>query len=163
MRHDRENGHRAGGFTALIVFAAFAVCILSVLLAGADAYRRITERDRAAYAGRTCAQYIATRVRQAQSGAAVSVTGSGGVRAIAIRETINDELYVTRVYCYDGWLRELFSADGTEFDPEDGEAVIEADEMEPAISDGLLTVALTANGGERTELVLSLRGEEGSS
>ena len=153
MRHDRENGHRAGGFTALIVFAAFAVCILSVLLAGADAYRRITERDRAAYAGRTCAQYIATRVRQAQSGAAVSVTGSGGVR----------ELYVTRVYCYDGWLRELFSADGTEFDPEDGEAVIEADEMEPAISDGLLTVALTANGGERTELVLSLRGEEGSS
>ena len=46
------------GLAALLLFGIFAVCVLMVLLTGANAYRRLTERDQQAYQRRTCAQYL---------------------------------------------------------------------------------------------------------
>ena len=40
--------HQMDGLIALLLFGVFAVCVLAVLLTGADAYRRLTERDRRA-------------------------------------------------------------------------------------------------------------------
>ena len=37
------------GVFVLLLFCVFAVCVLSVLLTGAGAYRRLTERDRVSY------------------------------------------------------------------------------------------------------------------
>jgi len=53
------------GLAALLLLGVFAVSILSVLLTGASAYRRLMERDRLMYDNRTCLQYVATKVRQA--------------------------------------------------------------------------------------------------
>ena len=44
---------------ALLLFGLFSVCVLAVLLTGADAYRRLTQRDRLAFDSRTCTQYVA--------------------------------------------------------------------------------------------------------
>ena len=60
--------HHLDGLIALLLFGVFAVCVLVVLLTGADAYRRLTQRDEAAYDRRVCAQYMATRLRQAYRG-----------------------------------------------------------------------------------------------
>ena len=40
--------HQIDGLIALLLFGVFSVCILAVLLTGADAYRRLTDRDQAA-------------------------------------------------------------------------------------------------------------------
>ena len=37
--------HHIDTLAVLLLFGVFAVCVLSVLLTGADAYRRMTERD----------------------------------------------------------------------------------------------------------------------
>ena len=34
-----------GGLLVLLLLGVFAVCVLSVLLTGAEGYRRLTERD----------------------------------------------------------------------------------------------------------------------
>ena len=68
--------HHLNGLIALLLFGVFAVCVLAVLLTGADAYRRLTLRDQAAYDRRTCVQYVATRVRQADAEQCVSVDGA---------------------------------------------------------------------------------------
>lgn len=159
MGRRKEFRHHTDGLTALILFGVFAVCILSVLLAGAEAYRRLTERDREAYAERTCAQYLAMRVRQAPSGGAVTVSEADGTDVLGITEEIGGERYVTRVFCHDGWIRELFSAENAEFSPADGEKVMEAEALKLGLSDGLLTAEITDTGGEKTLLKLSLRGE----
>ncbi len=159
MTRRRKQKHEITGLIALVLFGVFAVCILSVLLTGADVYHRLTVRDRDAYARRTCVQYIATKVRQAQSGSAVSVTNFDGADALALAEDIDGETYVTRIYCCGGWLRELFTAEGGEFHPEDGEKVIEARDMQLELEDGLLTAVITDGAGTETELSLFLRGE----
>ena len=160
MRRRREQKHEVTGLIALVLFGVFAVCVLSVLLTGADVYHRLTVRDREAYARRTGIQYVATKVRQAQAGSAVAVSDFGGVDALELYEDIDGERYVTRIYSYDGWLRELFTAVEGEFLPGDGEKVIEAGDMELTLDSGLLDIALTDGTGTETQLVLSLRGEE---
>ena len=158
----RENDHSLNGLLALLLFGVFAACVLSVLLTGADAYQRLTERDRTSYESRTAAQYLATRVRQADRSGGVTVGIFGGCGALELWEAVGDERYVTRVYCYDGWLRELFTDADGDFAPEDGEKVLEADSLTMTLSDsGLLTAELTA-GGETERVCLTLRsgGEE---
>ncbi len=56
--------HQLNGLMALLLFGVFAACVLAVLLTGANAYRRLTQRDQEAYLRRTCVQYLATRVRR---------------------------------------------------------------------------------------------------
>lgn len=136
--------HNIDSLAALLLFAVFAACVLAVLLTGARAYRDITQRDRDAYNARIAAQYVAQRVRQADSLYGVAVEDFGGVQALVLGA---GEEYVTRVYCYDGALMELYCpADGS-FGPEDGDKVVEASEMSLSMEDGVLDIVVRTPGG----------------
>lgn len=153
---------------ALLLLGVFAACVLAVLLSGAGAYRRLTGRDDAAYDRRTAAQYLTTRVRQADAAGMVSVrdfTGSEPAVSgdtLVLTEVIDGTAYATLVYCHDGYLRELFSDGSWESAPEDGEKVLEAQALAfTQGEDGLLTVEITAPDGAVDRLFLTLRsGEE---
>ena len=96
--------HHIDGLAALLLFGVFAVCVLAVLLTGADAYRRLTQRDQAAYDRRTCEQYLTTRVRQADRTGSMAIENRGGTDVLVLGA---DEEYITYIYHYDGWLMEL--------------------------------------------------------
>lgn len=150
----------ASMIAALIVLALFAVGILSVLLGGAGAYRRLTTRDQQAYEDRTCSQYLATKLRQASCADAVEVLPFGDTDALRITQILEGEVYETRIYCHDGWLMELFSLAGGEFSPEDGEQILEAKGLKIQNQQGLYTLELTGEDGKRILLTLSARGGE---
>lgn len=154
----RNIEHHMDALVALLLFGVFASCVLAVLLTGAGAYRRLTARDQAAYERRTCAQYIVTRVRQADSLDHVSVEEFGGVPALRLME---DGGYVTRVYCYGGWLMELYTSVDAALVPEDGERLMEAGEMALSLESGLLEIRVTGPDGTEEQLYLSLRSGEG--
>lgn len=154
--------HHLEGLLVLLMFGVLAACVLSVLLTGADAYRRLTERDAASYDRRTAVQYVATKVRQADRAGAVAVEDFGGVQALVLSEELEGETYLTRVYCYEGCLRELFSAESAELAPEDGEKLLETETASFVLADGLLTVQLESREGDRETLLLSLRSGEGA-
>ena len=142
---------------ALLLFGLFSVCVLAVLLTGADAYRRLTRRDRLSFDSRTCTQYVATRVRQNDSLDSVTVEDFDGVDALVL----GDEEYVTRVYCYQGKLMELYSAREDALTPAAGEAIMDLDWLEMGLSNGLLTIQVLDTRGEVSTLCLSLRSGEG--
>ena len=58
------------------------------------------------------------------------------------------DIYVTRIYVYDGKLREWFAMKEIPFLPENGETVCDLDSMDAEISDGLLKVKFEENGKE---------------
>lgn len=148
------------GLAALLLFGIFAACVLTVLLTGAGAYQRLTARDQASYERQTCAQYIATRVRQADSLGSLSVEQFGGVPALCLTDK---EGYVTYVYCCGGYLMELYTSPDAGLTPEDGERLMEAADLALSLEDGLLEVALTGPDGREQRLCLSLRCGEGAS
>ncbi len=146
------------GLIALLLFGVFAACVLMVLLSGAGAYKRLVDRDDAAYNSRTCTQYIAARVRQADREGGVSVEEFGGAPALALTEGNG---YLTRVYWREGYLMELYTSADAELAPEDGEKLLAADRLGLSMREGLLTVEITV-GNRADTLRLSLRSGEGA-
>ena len=152
-----------GGLLALLLLGVFGVCVLSVLLTGAGAYRGLAERDREAYSWRTAAQYLTTKVRQSDQWNGVTVEDFGGRDALALTEEIDGEVYVTRVYCDDGYIRELFAAADAEMAPKDGEKIIEAYDLKlsPGPTDHEIVAEITDASRETTRLLLTLRSGKG--
>lgn len=144
---------------ALLVLAVFAVGIVGVLLGGVSAYQRLTQRDQAAYDSRTAAQYLTTKLRQASGSGAVSMGSFGAGDALIIGEEWEGVSFVTRIYCHNGWLMELYSlAEGT-FSPEDGQKVIPMDSLQIHQQGQLLTLTLTHGQQSRQVLFALEKGE----
>lgn len=150
----KEKSTKLTDLLALLVFAVFALCVLLVLLSGAKVYRELVSRGEASFESRTAAQYVTTRVRQAE---AVTVGDFEGCQALVIPEEIDGEIYITRVYCHDGYIRELFCAENAALSPEDGEKILPAESLHFSITGDLLTAQV---GGR--EVFLSMTGKEAS-
>jgi uncharacterized MAPEG superfamily protein len=150
-----------GSLLALLLFAVFAVCVLSVLLTGANAYRRLTERDQVSYDDRTVVQYLATKVRQADRAGGVTVETFQGTDALVLSEELDGSTYCTWLYCYNGYLRELFASADAELSPEDGEKILEAGGLQVESDGNTLRLKLQTDSGWRS-MVLALRSGEGA-
>lgn len=142
-----------------MVFGVFAVCVLAVLLTGAGAYRRLTARDEASWERQTRGQYIAARVRQADRAGCVTAAEFAGRPALRLAE---ESGYVTWVYCYEGWLMELYASGEAELWPEDGTRLLAASWLDVSLEDGLLEVEVSGPEGETERLYLGLRSGEGA-
>jgi len=155
-----KNNHPKPDMTALaalLVFTVFAVCVLSVLLTGADIYSRLTDTRQQTYDSRTCAQYLTARVRQADIAGSISIGDFQGASALILEEQIDGSPYITRVYAAEGYLRELFTAAEGEFSPTDGEKIMKLDDLSFSLSGSTLTVSFRLPGSEAQQLTLSLR------
>ena len=144
---------------ALLVLAVFAVGILSILMGGAAAYQRLNRRDQAAFESRTCAQYLATKVRQASGPDAVYVAPFGQVDALVIRQELEGDVYLTRIYCHEGWLMELYTFEDGDFAPADGEKILPVCGLKMDMQQDLLHISVTETSGSRQQLMLSVRGK----
>lgn len=150
--------HKLTGLMALLTFAVFTLCLLLVLLSGAKVYRRLAADGARQYTCRTAAQYLTTRVRQADS---LQVENFAGTDALVFPETVNGRAYLTRVYCYDGNLRELFTAREGTFSPEDGEILFPAQALSLTLEKDCLQVVITLPDEKQQSLILYLPAGKG--
>jgi len=149
-----EHKTKMTALMALLIFGAFALCVLLVLLTGADIYKKITGREENNFDERTVSQYISTRFHQGDSTGAIAVNDFGGVDVLEISQHINGKDYLTRVYCYEGWLYELFTRAEGEFSPEDGEKLLLLKNLEMEMKQGCLVAQITYGDGRTGQLVL---------
>ena len=148
---------KMGSLLALMVFGVFAACLLFLLLTGADVYQKMRQRDTATYESRTAVQYMTTRVRQADRAESITAEMFDGLDALVLLEEIEGETYKTKLYCYDGWLTELYAAACSDLSPADGEKILELKGLELSLQDGFLQAKLTLPDGREEELSLQLR------
>lgn len=135
----KEKNGKITDILAAAVFAVFALCVLLVLLAAAGVYRDLVDSGEERFLRRTAAQYLTMRVRQAES---VERAEFGGCPALVFREETPQEVYLTRVYCYDGSLRELYCPESAQLLPADGEVILPADSICFMLEGNLLTVEM---------------------
>lgn len=153
---------KTDALVVLVLLGVFAVCILSVLLTGAEAYSRLSQRDRESYDRRTAGQYLASRVRQGDRLGGISTEEFGGCPALVLTEEIEGALYETRIYCYDGYLRELFAEKDSGLLPEDGEKVLPAESLLIEETAPGLHLQIQTGDGETRCVQLYLRSREGA-
>ena len=153
-----EGQRRGGGLLPLVLLTLFAAAVLAVLLFAAGAGRRLAARDEAAFARRTALQYVAARIRS--GGAEITVEDFAGPDStLCIREELGGETYLTRLYCYDGALRELFCGANEEMAPENGEIIVLAEDMRFTRSGSRVSVLSRDGNGREACLTLALRAE----
>lgn len=145
----KEKAYKITDLLSLTVLTVFALCALLVLLLGGRVYQNLAEAGEEIYRSRTVCQYLSTRVQQAGE---VSVSDFGGGDALVIREEMGSRVYLTRIYCYDGWLRELYCAENAQLQPADGEKVLEAESLNLSLEDGMLELEI-----DGSSLLLQLR------
>lgn len=150
--------HHMEGLAALLLFGVFAVCVLAVLLTGADAYRRLTQRDQAAYDRRTCEQYLTTRVRQADKAGNIVLEDYDGTDVLILDA---DQEYVTYIYYWDGWLMELYAWSGEPLALDEGRQLLEAESMDISLAGNMLTFDFSPAPGVEDTLLLNLRSGRG--
>lgn len=148
------------GIAALLVLAVFAAGILSVLLGGAGVYQRLTRRNSHAYESRTAAQYLATKVRQAES--LPRVEEFEGEDSLVLSQMIGETEYLTRIYCYDGWLRELFAAANGDFTPGTGEKILPMKALQIEQDGNLVSFRLVMAEGEEISVTSMPRQRRGA-
>lgn len=160
--------HHMDGVYTLLLFAVFAGCILIVLLFGTSAYEKLVERDQAAYDQRTGVQYLAAKIRHSDAADQVFV-GSFSDRTDVRADEINT-LYLqfdgedgvipgfyTKIYYYDGYIREVLCAEDGGLLPEDGSEILAAEGLQISKDGDLISFLVTNEGGTESSMKIALR------
>ena len=162
-------GHHMDGVYVLLLFAVFAGCILIVLLFGTSAYEKLVERDQAAYDQRTGVQYLAAKIRHSDSADHIYV-GSFSDRTSVDADEINT-LYLqfdgedgevvpgfyTKIYYYDGYIREVLCAEDGGLLPEDGSEILAAEGLQISKNGNLISFTVTNEDGTESSMNIALR------
>lgn len=148
-----------GGLLVLVVFAVFMVSVMLVLLTGADIVQGLSQRDQDGYNRRTAVQYVSTRVRQGDRAGMISVSAFGEGDALVLGQEIDGTLFHTKVYCYDGYLRELFTEADSDIHPEFGEKLLPVSGFSVRDDGECLYAELSFSDGTSETLVFYLRSE----
>ena len=154
--------NQMGSVLVLLVFAVFVVSVLLVLLTGADVVQKLNERDQRSYDHRTVVQYLTTRVRQADAEGSIAVRDQEDRNVLVLTEEIEGTCYETLVYCYDGYLCELFVEAGVDMELEFGEWILPVRDMRCRDEGTHLVFDLQLNSGEEQQMLLARRSQRGS-
>lgn len=150
------------GVLVLLVFAVFTVSVLLVLLSGADTVQKLTRRDQRTYHHRTAVQYLTTKVHQSDVAGAVSVEEKDGISTLVLTEKIEGISYDTRIYCYDGYLREMFCASGAGLSATFGEKILPLEDFQVSFDGSTVCASLSLIDGTTDTVTLQLRSEGGA-
>ncbi len=153
--------HHISGVFVFLLMGLFALCATVMVLLGAKAYRGTAARAEAHGRERVAASYVRSMLRSDDEAGAVAVERHGDTDVIALTNTYDGEQFITRIYAWEGELREWFMSAAEPFDPEMGETVCPAETLEAGMEDGLLTVRILSGGAwSRVDCALRAAGRE---
>lgn len=130
----------------LLLFFLFVCCMFLVLFGGTKIYKSVSAVMEEQFSVNTCTSYITAKIRHYDKEDGVSIGKIGDIEAILLRETIRDEEYVTYLYCFEGYLMELFCMENMEVAPVDGQNVMPLDDLQCNKENGLLSFSCEVDG-----------------
>ncbi|MBR6028589.1 MAG: DUF4860 domain-containing protein [Clostridia bacterium] len=148
--------HAMSGVFVFLILGMFAVISTVMVLLGAKVYRATAERSGVHNSARITSSYLRSMLRADDEAGVLKVETVDGVETIALLNTYDEDSYITRLYVYDGMLREWFTDATLPFEPENGEPVCEAEAMTASIEGQLLTIRIRVDG-EWSEVYYALK------
>ena len=140
----RRNAWIANYASMLALLCVFIIGSLALMNVGVHVYKNIVENNAENFRLRASLSYMATKVRQYDAVDTISVQEEEGVPMLVFQEELEGATYLTKIYCYDGNMMELFQEEGLEHDLQ----------IEQQGNQILLTAM---DGGKKESLTLSLR------
>ena len=115
----RTRRHAVNGLLTLLIYGIFALFSLFLVVIGARVYRNIVAAGRENTQLRSSFSYVANKVRMSTRAAgSVRLEEQEGMEVLVLES--GTEGYETRIYYYDGALREAYQASDRPLDPKLG-------------------------------------------
>ena len=95
----------------VLLILLFSVLSLMLVLSGAGVYKNTVENTRYNNQVRATLSYVSNKVRSADS-STIRIEQRNNISVLLFTESIEDTVYETMIYVYDGSLREMFSRQG---------------------------------------------------
>lgn len=155
----RTRRHAVNGLLTLLIYGIFALFSLFLVVIGARVYQNIVSAGRENTQLRASFSYVANKVRMSTRAAGtVRIEEREGLDVLILESQV--EGYETRIYYYDGALREAYQASEQPFSPRLGEKLMELSEFRmEETQTGHLVLFAADTGGNQRSLHLYLEGK----
>lgn len=155
--------HNMDGVFILLLFAVFAITVVSVLALGANSYKRLVQRDDDAYNRRIITSYVTAKIRNHDENGAIVAGGfttpqeEDGIETLHFFQMIDGERFDFRIYFYDGYIYELFTLADNEIEPEAGNRIMEAQGLSFEQTGSLIRITAIDAGGRKGTAAAAIR------
>ena len=140
------------------VFFVLAASSVAIVVLASGFYSRQVKASSDSYSGRTALAYVTEKMHQNDENGAIADGTFDGENALVIRQRYDEKDYVTYLYAYDGYLRELFIRDGTEAKASDGRKILATKDFEAKeTSDGIFHLYCENEDGKKIDTFVSVK------
>ena len=152
---DRET-HRIDSIFIMLLFFLFALTAFVLIMIGVRQYKATANAMDYNYEIRTVTSYLREKTRQNSSNSSISIETIDGTNALCLKNTLNNTIYNTYIYYYDGSLREMYLQEGTPFTLNLGQQIVTILGFDMVkTDDGLIIVTISDSFGGTTDMYLS--------
>ena len=157
MKRANQPTHAMAGVFVFLLLGVFAVSGTLMVLMGASAYRSNGERSDRHNTDRIIASFVRSMVRSSDEAGAVLAEEADGLQTVTLAYDDGEDVYLTRIYVYDGKLRERLYSAQEAFEPAMGNEICDAQALQARIDDEVLHVSIQNDLGEWTDVDVALR------
>ena len=161
--------HEIDGVFVLLLFVLFAGSILMVLLLGASSYEKLVKRNQESYNARTGIQYIAAKLRHNDEAECVQVGSfserenkeADDITTLYLRMGTEGDYYYTKIYYYEGYIREVLCLEDSGLTPDAGQEILPAEGLVIIEENFLIQVTIIDENQKEHNMNLAVRsGQE---
>ncbi len=150
---NNKGAGRINDIFPILLFLVFTLSALGIVLASVRIYQQILDHSEKSYDTETAISYLTEKFRSHDENGCIDVGDYKGIKAVVMKNTVKEVPYVTYIYAYDGYLRELYIEeallDGETVDS--GTKILEMKDFDAAkVSDGLIHLVFT----DKTDAVM---------
>ena len=158
MREQTERKHVIDFLFPLALFFVLTATSVALVILASGTYSRQVQDSEDSFVSRTALSYVTEKLHQADSSDAIDAGAFDGQDAILIRQEYSGQSYVTYLYAYDGYLRELFIQDGIDAKASDGRRILASDSFSFEESqEGLFHLYCTNKDGSISDTYVSIK------
>jgi len=144
-----------------VLIGVFALTSITLVLTGINVYRNVTDHAAHSVDQLLALSYVINKVHAGDAAGIVQVDSQDGVSILCLNEWMDDELYQSRIFYFDGALYEQYVLASNLFDPELGERITDIEsfellEMEP----NLYRMSVRLSGGGEHTLHIALHSRQ---
>lgn len=158
MREQTERKHVIDFLFPLALFFVLTATSVALVVLASGTYSHQVQDSEDSFVSRTALSYVTEKIHQADEYGSVYAGTFDGQDAIVICQTYSEQTYMTYLYEYDGYLRELFIQDGVDAKASDGRRILASDSFSSEESqEGLFHLYCTNKDGSISDTYVSIK------
>ena len=147
----------------IALFCIFALAAIFLITIGGNIYGKTASHMESNFNGRTSFAYVTEKIRQADEAGSVSVGSLDGIPALLLKSKQKEVEYITYIYAYEGYLKELLVRQDTPVGAFAGQNILPVTEFSLSqVSDRLYEFQITAENADSFRILVSTKAKGGN-